>query len=142
MSEDGLLEKELSYKVRGCFYNVANKYGKGLKEIIYQKALEEELEKENLKFESQKRIDIYSIETGKKLGTYVPDILVEDKIIVEIKATSFTRVDDINQQRSYLKASKYEIGYLVNFCTQELEIKRSICANDRKPFISKLKLNL
>ncbi len=142
MSEDGLLEKELSYKVRGCFYNVANKYGKGLKEIIYQKALEEELEKENLKFESQKRIDIYSIETGKKLGTYVPDILVEDKIIVEIKATSFTRVDDINQQRSYLKASKYEIGYLVNFCTQELEIKRSICTNDRKPFISKLKLNL
>ena len=142
MSEDGLLEKELSYKVRGCFYNVANKYGKGLKEIIYQKALEEELEKENLKFESQKRIDIYSIETGKKLGTYVPDILVEDKIIVEIKATSFTRVDDINQQRSYLKASKYEIGYLVNFCTQELEIKRSIFTNDRKPFISKLKLNL
>ncbi len=142
MSEDGLLEKELSYKVRGCFYNVANKYGKGLKEIIYQKALEEELEKENLKFESQKRIDIYSLETGKKLGTYVPDILVEDKIIVEIKATSFTRVDDINQQRSYLKASKYEIGYLVNFCTQELEIKRSICTNDRKPFISKLKLNL
>ena len=60
MSEDGLLEKELSYKVRGCFYNVANKYGKGLKEIIYQKSLEEELEKENLKFESQKRIDIYS----------------------------------------------------------------------------------
>jgi GxxExxY protein len=142
MSEDGLLEKELSYKVRGCFYNVANKYGKGLKEIIYQKALEEELEKENLKFESQKRIDIYSLETGKKLGTYVPDILVEDKIIVEIKATSFTRVDDINQQRSYLKASKYEIGYLVNFCTQELEIKRSICTNDRKPFIAKLKLNL
>ncbi len=142
MSEDGLLEKELSYKVRGCFYNVANKYGKGLKEIIYQKALEEELEKENLKFESQKRIDIYSIETGKKLGTYVPDILVEDKIIVEIKATSFTRVDDINQQRSYLKASKYEIGYLVNFCTQELEIKRSICTNDRKPSIAKLKLNL
>jgi len=142
MSDDGLLEKELSYKVRGCFYNVANKYGKGLKEIIYQKALEEELEKENLKFESQKRIDIYSLETGKKLGTYVPDILVEDKIIVEIKATSFTRVDDINQQRSYLKASKYEIGYLVNFCTQELEIKRSICTNDRKPFIAKLKLNL
>ncbi len=142
MSEDSLLEKELSYKVRGCFYNVANKYGKGLKEIIYQKALEEELEKENLKFESQKRIDIYSLETGKKFGTYVPDILVEDKIIVEIKATSFTRVDDINQQRSYLKASKYEIGYLVNFCTQELEIKRSICTNDRKPFISKIKLNL
>ena len=67
---------------------------------------------------------------------------MEDKIIVEIKATSFTRVDDINQQRSYLKASKYEIGYLVNFCTQELEIKRSICTNNRKPFISKLKLNL
>ena len=53
MKDNKLLEEELSYKIRGCFYAVANKYGKGFKEIIYQKALEEELEKENLKFESQ-----------------------------------------------------------------------------------------
>ncbi len=134
-----LLEQELSYKIRGCIYNVANKYGKGLKEVIYQKALAEELQKAGLKFNEQERINIYSIETGKKLGTYVPDFVVEDKIIIEIKAANFTRQDDVNQQRSYLKASKYEIGYLVNFNTPKLEIKRSIYTNDRKPFIAKLK---
>ncbi|HBI33736.1 MAG TPA: GxxExxY protein [Candidatus Moranbacteria bacterium] len=136
-----LLEEELSYKVRGCFYGVANKYGKGLKESIYQKALEEEFEKVGVDFQGQKRIDIFSVETGKKLGTYVPDFVVGDKIIVEIKATDFTRIGDMNQQRSYLKASKYEISYLVNFGTKELEIKRSICTNDRKSFITKLEIN-
>ena len=138
MVNNKLLEEELSYKIRGCFYNVANKYGKGLKEGIYQKALEEEFEKAGLKFEAQKRIDIFSIESGKKLGTYIPDFVVADKIVVEIKATSFTRADDISQQRSYLNASKFEVGYLVNFSTSELEIKRSICTNDRKPFIVKI----
>lgn len=91
-----------------------------------------------MEFQSQKRINIFSVESGKKLGTYVPDIVVEDKIIVEIKATDFTRTGDLNQQRSYLRASKYEISYLVNFCTPELEIKRAICTNDRKSFITKL----
>ena len=133
-----LLEEELSYKIRGCFYGVANKYGKGLKENIYQKALEEELEKAGLAYESQKRIDIFSLESGKKLGTYIPDIIVESKVVIEIKAINFARVDDLNQQRSYLNASKYEVGYLVNFSMPKLEIKRSICTNDRKPFISKL----
>lgn len=99
--------------------------------------MEEELEKAGLAYESQKRIDIFSLESGKKLGTYVPDVIVEDKVVVEIKATNFVRVDDLNQQRSYLNASKYEVGYLVNFSTPQLEIKRSICTNDRKPFISK-----
>ena len=134
-----LLEQELSYKIRGCIYGVANKYGKGLKEVIYQKALAEELQKSGLKFKEQARIDIFSIETGKKLGTYVPDFIIDDKIIIEIKASSFTGLDDINQQRSYLRASKYEISYLVNFNTPKLEIKRSIYTNDRKPFITKLK---
>ena len=133
-----LLEEDLSYKVRGCIYNIANKYGKGLKEIIYQKALAEEFDKNNIKYEQQKRIDIYSIETGKKLGTFIPDFIVGDKIIIELKASSFTRKEDINQQRSYLRASKYEIAFLVNFNSEKLEIKRSIYTNDKKPFLVKL----
>lgn len=133
-----LLYPELSYKIQGVVYEVANKYGKGLKEQIYQKALEEEFCKQKVKFEQQKRIIIYSLETGKKLGVYVPDFVVEDKIILEIKATDFTANNDINQQRSYLKASKYEIAYLVNFNTPKLYIKRSIFTNDRKIFITKI----
>ncbi len=76
-----------------------------MKEIIYQKALAEELEKAGLIFEEQKRINIYSMDSGKKLGVYVPDFLIEDKIILEIKASDFTTKNNINQQLSYLKAS-------------------------------------
>lgn len=135
---NNLLEPELSYKIQGCIYNTANKYGKGLKEGIYQKALAEELEKAGLKFEEQKRIDIFSVDTGKKLGTYVPDFIVEDKIIIELKASNFTRQDDVSQQRSYLRASRYEIAYLINFNSPKLEIKRSIFTNNRKPFIAQV----
>jgi GxxExxY protein len=133
-----ILEKELSYKIQGCIFNVSNKYGKGLKESIYQKVLAEELEKQGLKFEGQKRINIYSFDTGKKLGTYIPDFLIENKVIVEIKASSFTMKQDVEQQRSYLRISEYEIGYLVNFCTPKLEIRRSIFTNDKKPFLAKI----
>lgn len=137
-TNENLLEENLSYKVRGAIYNVANKYGKGLKEQIYDRALAEEFTKQNLIFESQKRINIYSLDTGKQLGVYVPDFIIEDKIIMEIKSSPFTTKQDINQQRSYLRASRYEIAYLVNFSTPKLDIRRSIYTNDRKPFISKL----
>ena len=112
-----------------------NKYGRGLKESIYQNALAEEFLAQDLKAEGQKRINIYSFDTGKKLGTYIPDFVIKDKVILEIKASTFIMKQDIEQQRSYLRISEYEIGYLVNFCTEELYIKRSIHTNDRKDFL-------
>jgi GxxExxY protein len=115
--------------------SVANKYGKGLKENIYQNALAEEFTKTGLKFEKEKRIPISSIETGKLLGHYTPDFVVEDTVIIETKATDFTVQKNIDQQLSYLKASKYEVGLLVNFNTPKLYIKRFIYTNDRKPHI-------
>ncbi len=133
-----LLEEKLSYKVRGCIYKVASKYGKGLKEKIYQKVLAEEFEREGLKFEEQKRIDIYSFDTGEKIGTYIPDFIIEDKIIVEIKATGFIIRQDVEQHRSYLRISIYEISFLVNFNSDKLDIRRAIFTNDRKPFIARI----
>lgn len=97
------------------------------------------MDKKSIKFVEQRRIDIYSLETGVKLETYVPDFIVEDKIVIDIKASTFTRNDDVNQPFSYLKCSGYEIAYLVNFCTPKLDIHRSIYTNDRKPFITKIK---
>ncbi|MCX6720867.1 MAG: GxxExxY protein [Candidatus Staskawiczbacteria bacterium] len=138
---DSFLERDLSYKLRGAIYNVANKYGAGLKEQIYQKALAEEFTKQNISFEQQKRINIYSLDTGKSLGVYIPDFVIYNKIILEIKASSFTTRQDINQQISYLKASTYEIGYLVNFNTSELDIRRSIFTNNRKTFITLIQNN-
>jgi len=137
-STNKILESELCYKIQGCIFNVANKYGKGLKEQIYQKALAEELTKQGLGFEQHKRINIYSLDTGKHLGVYVPDFLVEDKVIVEIKSSDFTTKKDIDQQRSYLRSSIYEIAYLVNFGTSKLDIRRSIYTNDRKNFVALL----
>ena len=134
-----ILEKELSYKIQGAFFEVSKKYGKGLKEKIYQEALSEEFAKQNLGFEPQKRIDIYSLDTGKVLGTYVPDFVIENKIIIEIKSSNFTTRSDIDQQRSYLRASSFEIAYLVNFSTPKLDIRRSIYTNNRKPFVSLLR---
>lgn len=136
-----LLEEELSYKIRGCVFNVANKYGKGFKENIYQKALAEELEKGKMNFEQQKRINIHSFNSGKKLGVYIPDFIVEDKIILELKATNFTTKNDIDQQLSYLKASIYKIGFLINFCTPKLEIKRLIFTNNRKLHLHNIRVN-
>jgi len=133
-----LLEEELCSKIIKAFYDTANKYGTTFKESIFQNALIEELEKLQLKVEKQKRINIYSIDSGKILGVYIPDLIVEDKIVIEIKATSFPVERDISQQRSYLKASKYEIGYLVNFGTPRLYFKRSIYTNDRKPLLALL----
>ena len=134
-----ILEKDLCYKIQGCIYNTANKYGKGLKENIYQKALEEEFQSNDINIEGQKRIDIYSFDTGKKLGVYIPDFVIENRVVLEIKATAFTTKQDLEQQRSYLRISEYEIGYLVNFCTDELYIKRSIFTNDRKLFLAKIR---
>ena len=130
-----LLHKDLSYNVRGAILSVSKKYGKGLKESVYQNALAEEfaLEKFKLKFVEHPRVSIHSLETNKVLGYYIPDFIVEDKIVIEIKATDFTTNQNFEQQLSYLKASKYEVGFLVNFNTPQLYIKRLIFTNDRKP---------
>jgi len=138
ITNTNILHSELSYQIQGTIFDVVNNYGKGLKESIYQKALAEALSKKGLSFKEQQRINIYSLETGKVLGTYIPDFVVNDKVIIEIKATNFTTRQDVNQQQSYLKASKYEVGYLVNFNTPKLFMKRSIYTNDRKPFITQL----
>jgi GxxExxY protein len=140
-TNEKILEADLCYQIVGAIYNVANKYGRGLKEQIYQKALTEELAKMGLHFESQKRINIYSLDTGKILGVYIPDFVVEDKVVIEIKSSNFTLKRDIDQLRSYLRASIYEIAYLVNFGTRKFDIRRMIYTNDRKPFIAFLSKN-
>jgi len=81
-----LLHKDLSYQIQGAAMEVRNNFGPGLKEIIYQNAFAEELEGRKINFEREKNINIYSSKTGKVVGNYRPDFLIENKIIVEIKA--------------------------------------------------------
>lgn len=129
-----LLEEKLTYSLRGCFYNVRNKYGNGLRESIYQKALEEELQNNNIAFISQPRIKLYSINNGEIIGYFKPDLLINNLVIVELKAFAETTKEMEMQLFNYLKISDYELGYLVNFGEIKFNPKRFIFTRDRKKF--------
>ena len=131
------LEKELSYKLMGCFFKVRNLYGNGHRENFYDKALNEIFELEGLKYVDKPRISMYSAQTGKKIAFIIPDKLVENKIIVELKAKPFCSFDDINQVREYLKTTEFEIIYLVNFGENNFRPRRYIYTNDNKSFLVK-----
>ena len=129
------LEKELSYQLISCFYDVRNKYGRWHSQRVYDRALGEQFDLKGIKHISQPRINAYSIDTGKKLAIYIPDRLVENKIIVEVKAKPLITKDDENQIIEYLKITKYEILYSVNFREESFKPRRFIYTNDRKSFM-------
>lgn len=130
-----LLHDELTYKLRGFFFEIRNLYGPGQKENVYQNLLAETLKKNKIIHEREKIITVHSL-SGKKVGTYKPDFVVEDKILIETKSSRFSPKIDEKQLYYYLRNSKYEIGLLVNFSTPQLHIKRIIYTNDLKPFLS------
>ncbi|MCG2694300.1 GxxExxY protein [Candidatus Parcubacteria bacterium] len=111
MSE--ILYKDLSYEVQGAFYEVYKEFRNVHKEIVYHNALMKILKDKNLTAEKNKRIDIKF--RGIKVGTYVPDIIVNDSIVIELKCKPHILRSDIVQFWHYLKTSDYKVGYLVNF---------------------------
>ena len=126
------LYKDLSYKIQGAVFNIRNNYGPSHKEIIYCNALAEEFKELGIKFEREKMIQIRSLKTNKVLGLYKPDFVVEDSILLEIKALSFTPKLAEDQLFYYLKNTKYELAYLINFGGEKLDIRRRILTNDKK----------
>ena len=117
--------------------NIRNNYGPGQKESVYHNLLGEELDALGLFYEKEKSIRIYSSRTKRVIGYYRPDYVVEGKIIIEIKSSRVATRQDEKQLYHYLRNSKYEIGYLVNFSTHRIYIKRIIYSNNRKPFLNK-----
>ncbi|MCK4352202.1 GxxExxY protein [candidate division WOR-3 bacterium] len=134
-SRIGLLYEKLSYELRGAAIEVRRNLGPGHKENIYQKAYAEELLSRNIHFEQEKPINIYSPKTGKLIGTYRPDFIVKDKIIVELKAIRSLPEQALETLYNYLRNSKCELGFLINFGSNRLYIKRIIYTNDRKPWL-------
>ena len=94
------------------------------KESVVDKALTIALEDKGLKVESQKRINIYF--HGKQVGTYIPDKIVNDKILVELKSKEFITKQDLETFWNYLKGSEYKLGFFINFSPTRLEIKRVV----------------
>ncbi len=119
-----LLYPELSYKLQGCLFSVYNTLGFGHKEVIYQRALVEELMKKGLSFEREPILAIFY--GDKKVGDYRPDFEIDGKIILEIKAVEFLPEKLIIQLVYYLKGTNYQLGYLVNFGGTKIQIVRKI----------------
>ena len=129
-----LLYKELSYEIQGAAIEVRKHNGPGHKESLYQRAYAEELQNRKIKFEREKNIAIYSPRKV-KVGSYQPDFIIDDKIVVEVKALENLPRKMLDQLFDYLRNSEYELGYLINFASPKLYIKRIIYTNDRKGFI-------
>lgn len=118
------LYKELSYKLIGCFYEVYNELGPAHKEQIYHQALKIILSENAIAYREHKRIKI--IFRDKEIGVYVPDFIIEDKIIVEIKSILNMPKIFEKQLYYYLRGTDYKVGYLVNFGNGTIDIRRRI----------------
>lgn len=94
------------------------------KESVVDNALTIALEERGLKVESQKRIDIYF--HGKKVGIYIPDKIVNDIILLELKSKEFVTKSDSETFWNYLKGSKYKLGFFINFSPTKLDINRVV----------------
>jgi GxxExxY protein len=125
----GYLHNELTDKIISAFYNVYNELGFGFLENVYQNALYFELVRNQLKIEAQKSIKVYY--QNQLVGNYKADLVVNDIIILELKAVEYLIEEHELQLINYLKATNIEIGLLLNF-GKKPEIRRKIFTNDRK----------
>ena len=123
------LHKELSQKAIGAFYTVYKTLGYGFLEKVYENALAHELLIQEINFKTQVPIEVYY--KSQKVGFYIADILIEDSIILELKAAENLCPEHEFQLINYLKATNIEIGLLLNF-GKEPQFKRVIFTNNRK----------
>jgi GxxExxY protein len=120
---------DITYKVNGCAMKVHNKLGNGFQEVIYQRCLAIEFDKAKLNFGREVSQNIYY--EGIQVGTRRADFVVEDCVIVEIKAV--IRLEDVHlaQAKNYVVAYNFSVGLLINFGSPSLEFKKVFNNNDR-----------
>ena len=121
------LYKELTSEIIKRFYTVYNVLGYGFLEKVYEKALKYELEKAGLHVERQKPINVFY--ENELVGEYFADLLVENNVIIELKAAEGICEEHENQLINYLKATDIEVGLLLNF-GKKPEVKRKIFTNN------------
>ena len=124
-----LLHEELTNAIIKTFYEVYNELGYGFLEKVYQNSLYLELKNKGYKVEAQKKILVYY--KGVEVGEYFADLLVEDLIILELKAADCIVKDFENQILNYLRGTDCEVGLLLNF-GKKPEFRRKIFENNRK----------
>ncbi|WP_282126016.1 GxxExxY protein [Marinifilum flexuosum] len=120
---------ELTDKIIEAFYKVYNQLGIGFQEKVYENALLIELDKRLLDCEKQKNIKVYY--EGQLIGDYYAEIVINESVIIELKAVESIRAEYEVQLVNYLRATNIEVGLLLNFGNKP-QIKRKVFANSRK----------
>ena len=124
-----MISSDITDKIIKAFYTVYNTLGYGFLEKVYENALIIELNKLGCKVEAQKNIKVYY--ENKEIGNYYADLLVDNSVIVELKAAETLCKEHECQLINYLKATEYEIGLLLNF-GKKAEFKRKVFSNSKK----------
>ena len=109
-------------QIIACALEVHKTLGNGFQAAIYQKALAIEMELNNITFASEEDMEIFYKE--KNIGTSRSDFLIDDKMIIEIKAIILLEDEHLEQTLNYLEANNLEMGLLINFGAKSLEFKR------------------
>ena len=113
MKEDAIFQQE-GYDLMGAAFEVYNQMGWGLTEDIYQECIEIELRNRGISFDAQVRLELFFKET-RLTKFFVPDLLVSEEILIELKAVKEINKDHEKQLFNYLRITGKPVGYLINF---------------------------
>jgi len=126
MNAESFKHTELTDKIIRAFYTVYNKLGYGFLEKVYENAMKIELKKLELQTEKQVAINVYY--DGENVGIYFADLIVENLVIIELKAGEGLVEEHEAQLTNYLRATNIEVGLLLNF-GKTAQIKRKVFSN-------------
>ncbi|NMH25154.1 GxxExxY protein [Flavobacterium solisilvae] len=121
--------QELTKSIIGIYYDVYNELGYGFLEKVYHNAMIIELKKRGFEIENQKKINVFY--KKEIVGEYIPDIIVNNKVILELKTVEYLLDIHENQILNYLKATDCEVGIVLNF-GKDPQFTRKIFTNDLK----------
>ena len=124
-----LLHKDLTDKILQAFYDVYNELGYGFLEKVYQNSLYLELISRGFKVSAQKQIKVYY--KGVEVGEYYADMLVNNLVILELKAADYIVQDFEWQLINYLRGTEIEVGLVLNFGIKP-DFRRKVFENERK----------
>ncbi len=124
MGNSEIIHRELSYQIMEAVFEIHNTLGPGFFESVYEEALACELALRNIPFERQKEIRVYY--KDRLIGTHRLDMLIDGKIILELKAVIAMNEVFKQQINSYLKATDLALGILINFGSKKIEYTRVV----------------
>lgn len=121
-----LKHKDITEKIIGAAFEVHKFLGNGFQEVIYQRALAWEIEQRDLQFNREIEQEIYYKDLPDPIGTRRADFVVENKVLVELKAIKELEDVHLAQVLNYLKAYKLEVALLISFGSKSLTFKRLV----------------